>query len=207
MGLYLAIDTSCDYASPLMNVLSAYLVPLFTYLLSVLKDWVIFISMTELDLGFGAQPFETMDCEGYNELTSGWKDWLNKSLLSFSASLSLRLLAQSIKKQGCPALTFTVLFTCRILLLPFPASENTILPCVAGFKKWVKKRTQTQPEIPDFLAKVDLPQAHPMDTSDTLRQKAAIILESYCEGMHPREQYDWWDVAQTVAQKKGQRVR
>ena len=30
-----------------------------------------------------------------------------------------------------------------------------------------------------------------------LWQKAAIILESYCEGMHPREQYDWWDVARS----------
>ena len=200
MRLSLAIDTN---PSPLMNLLSAYLVPLFTYLLSVLKDWVILVSMTELDLGFGAHPFETMDCEGYNELTSGWKDWLNKSLLSFSASLSLRLLAQSINKLGCPALTFTVIFTCRILLLPFPASEKTILPCIGGFQKWTKNRTQTdtQPQIPDFLAKVDLPQAHPMDTSDTLRQKAAIILESYCEGIHPREQYDWWDVAQTLAQK------
>ena len=62
MRLSLAIDTN---PSPLMNVLSAYLVPLFTYLLSVLKDWVILVSMTELDLGFGAHPFETMDCEGY----------------------------------------------------------------------------------------------------------------------------------------------
>ena len=40
-----------------------------------------------------------------------------------------------------------------------------------------------------------------MGTSDTLRLKAAIILESYCEGMHPREQYDWWDVAQPLTQK------
>jgi hypothetical protein len=132
MRLSLAIDTN---PSPLMNVLSAYLVPLFTYLLSVLKDWGILVSMTELDLGFGAHPFETMDFEGYNELTSGWKDFLNKYLLSFSASLSLRLLAQSINKLGCPVLTFTVIFTCRMLLLPFPASEKTILPGVQKMDK------------------------------------------------------------------------
>lgn len=31
----------------------------------------------------------------------------------------------------------------------------------------------------DFLVEVDLPQAHPMDSPDTLRLKASIMLESF----------------------------
>ena len=142
MGIYLAIDTSCDYASPLMNVLSAYLVPLFTYLLSVLKDWVIFISMTELDLGFGAQPFETMDCEGYNELTSGWKDWLNKSLLSFSAPSTLSAIH---KETGLPGSYLYGSFYLQDLATAFSRKRKYDL--ALRFKKWVKKRTARNPRL------------------------------------------------------------
>jgi hypothetical protein len=60
-----------------------------------------------------------------------------------------------------------------------------------------------EPTIPDFLLKVDLPQSHPMDSADTLRIKASVILESYFNpyNLLPRDQYSWWDVAQTLAQR------
>ena len=41
--------------------------------------------------------------------------------------------------------------------------------------KVVQNHIQT---LPSFLAEVDLPQAHPLDSADTLRLKASIILES-----------------------------
>ena len=60
---------------------------------------------------------------------------------------------------------------------------------------------QIQPQIPDFLAEVDLPQAHPMDSADTLRLKAVIILESYFNSSLLRERHSWLDVAQSLAQR------
>lgn len=65
-------------------------------------------------------------------------------------------------------------------------------------------RKKAPPQIPDFLLMVDLPQAHPMDSADTLRIKASIILESFFNQYHGvlREQYVWWDIAQSLAQKR-----
>lgn len=55
--------------------------------------------------------------------------------------------------------------------------------------------------IPNFLAEVDLPQAHPMDSADTLRLKASLILESAFKDSLTRERDTWLDVAQSLAQK------
>lgn len=65
-----------------------------------------------------------------------------------------------------------------------------------------KNHIQTQPEILNYLAEVDLPQAHPMDSADTLRLKASIILESFFkDSTIPRDQYTWLDIAQSLAQE------
>lgn len=64
----------------------------------------------------------------------------------------------------------------------------------------LKNHIPTQPQIPNFLAEVDLPQAHPMDSADTLRLKADIILESYLDSL-TRERYTWLDVTQSLAQR------
>jgi hypothetical protein len=62
--------------------------------------------------------------------------------------------------------------------------------------------TQPKPQIPDFLAGVDLPQALPADSADILRLKASIILEAYFDshGSLPRDKCTWLDVAQSLAQ-------
>lgn len=65
--------------------------------------------------------------------------------------------------------------------------------------KVVQNHIQT---LPSFLAEVDLPQAHPLDSADTLRLKASIILESFFkDSLLPRERYNWLDVAQSLAQR------
>lgn len=79
------------------------------------------------------------------------------------------------------------------------------------FKKIVScfkfKDIHTQPQIPDFLAEVDLPQALPMDSADTLRLKAAILhmltisLRAFFDPSLSRDQYNWLDIAQTLAQR------
>jgi len=67
-----------------------------------------------------------------------------------------------------------------------------------------KNHIQTQPEIPNYLAEVDLPQAHPMDSADTLRLKASIILESFFkDSTIPRDQYTWLDIASTKPRSRG----
>ena len=72
----------------------------------------------------------------------------------------------------------------------------------AFLKQFKQRQSPPQPQIPDFLLKVDLPQSHPMDSPDTLRKKASVILESFFNQYHsvPREQYAWWDLAQKLAQ-------
>lgn len=40
-----------------------------------------------------------------------------------------------------------------------------------------------------------------MDSADTLRLKAATLLEAYFDGAIPREQYTRWDIAQNLAQR------
>lgn len=68
--------------------------------------------------------------------------------------------------------------------------------------KWkLKNHIPTQPQIPNFLAEVDLPQAHPMDSADTLRLKASLVLESYFKDSLTRERYTWLDVTQSLAQR------
>jgi len=64
----------------------------------------------------------------------------------------------------------------------------------------LKNHIPTQPQIPNFLAEVDLPQAHPMDSADTLRLKAYIMMESYLDSL-TRERYTWLDVTQSLAQR------
>lgn len=70
-----------------------------------------------------------------------------------------------------------------------------------GIRRRLKNHIQTQPQIPNFLAEVDLPQAHPLDSADTLRLKASIILESYFKDSLTRERYTWLDIAQSLAQR------
>lgn len=76
---------------------------------------------------------------------------------------------------------------------------------VNAFFKHVFHQSQSPPQrqIPEYLLKVDLPQSHPMDSADTLRIKASVILESFFNQYHgvPREQYSWWDMAQNLAQR------
>lgn len=62
----------------------------------------------------------------------------------------------------------------------------------------------TPPNIPDFLAEVDLPQAQVDDSANVLRKKAASILESFFNkesdySIH-RDHYTWLDLAQKLAQ-------
>lgn len=51
---------------------------------------------------------------------------------------------------------------------------------------------------------VDLPQALPADSADTLRLKAASLLESFFAPSFSRDQYSWSDLAQTLAQRVSQ---
>ena len=69
----------------------------------------------------------------------------------------------------------------------------------------LRKRILTQPLIPDFLAEVDLPRAHPMDSADTLRLKGSIVLESYFKDSITRERDTWLDITQSLAQGVRQR--
>ena len=66
-----------------------------------------------------------------------------------------------------------------------------------GIRRRLKNHIQTQPQIPNFLAEVALPQAHPLDSADTLRLKA----ESYFKDSLTRDRYTWLDIAQSLAQR------
>ncbi|KAM2812051.1 hypothetical protein COP1_044615 [Malus domestica] len=70
-------------------------------------------------------------------------------------------------------------------------SKNNFLP------EKLKNHIQIQPQIPNFLADVDLPQAHPLDSAETLRLK----VESYFKDSRTRDRYTWLDIAQSLAQR------
>lgn len=53
--------------------------------------------------------------------------------------------------------------------------------------RWLKSKNHI-PTPPDFLAEVDFPQALPMDSADILREKSAIILQSFFKEMD-RDQF------------------
>ncbi|GAB2301967.1 hypothetical protein Dimus_035998 [Dionaea muscipula] len=60
---------------------------------------------------------------------------------------------------------------------------------------------QARQESRTFWRLLELPQANPMDSADLLREKGAIILQSFFKEF-PRDQFTWLD----IVQKLGQRV-
>lgn len=62
-----------------------------------------------------------------------------------------------------------------------------------------KNHIPTPPKSPNFLVEVDFPQAHPMDSADLLREKSAIILQSFFKEI-PRDPFSCLDIIQKLGQ-------
>lgn len=86
----------------------------------------------------------------------------------------------------------------------YPKTKSKFKGFIKNLFKLKKSHTPCRPESPNpyfFLEEVDFPQAHPTDSADTLRQKAAFILESYFrEPAITRSPETWLDLTQKLAQ-------